>query len=116
MKRARIANPVRQQVESASAAPPAGFAWLQFCFFLSGAAGLVYQVAWTKSLGLLFTYTASSTATAIAAFMAGPRSWSLLLVQMRSYGGSPPALADPPQPGGPRMLAPSAVSASPGAP
>src|SRR5260221_13624280 len=71
MKRARIANPVRQQVESASAAPPAGFAWLQFCFFLSGAAGLIYQVAWTKSLGLLFGYTAYSTATAIAVFMAG---------------------------------------------
>src|SRR5258706_3449894 len=70
MKRARIANPVRQ-VESASAAPPPGFAQLQFCFFLSGAAGLIYQVAWTKSLGLLFGYTAYSTATAIAVFMGG---------------------------------------------
>ncbi|HWT87354.1 MAG TPA: fused MFS/spermidine synthase [Candidatus Angelobacter sp.] len=71
MKRARIANPVRQQVESASAAPLPGFAQLQFCFFLSGAAGLIYQVAWTKSLGLLFGYTAYSTATAIAVFMGG---------------------------------------------
>jgi len=71
MKRARITNAVRQQVEPASAAPPPSFALLQFCFFLSGAASLIYQVAWTKSLGLLFGYTAYSTATAIAVFMAG---------------------------------------------
>ena len=71
MKRARIANQVHQPVEPASAAPPPGFAKLQFCFFLSGAAGLIYQVAWTKSLGLLFGYTAYSTATVIAVFMAG---------------------------------------------
>ncbi len=44
---------------------------LQACFFLSGAAGLIYQVAWMKALGLLFGYTAYATATAIAVFMAG---------------------------------------------
>jgi spermidine synthase len=44
---------------------------LQVCFFLSGAAGLIYQVAWMKALGLLFGYTAYATATAIAVFMGG---------------------------------------------
>jgi len=48
-----------------------GYGLLQLCFFLSGAAGLIYQVAWMKSLGLLFGYTAYATATAIAVFMAG---------------------------------------------
>jgi len=27
---------------------------LLVCFFLSGAAGLIYQVAWSKALGLVF--------------------------------------------------------------
>jgi len=89
MKRARITNPVRQQVESASAAPPTGFARLQFCFFLSGAAGLVYQVAWTKSLGLLFGYTAYSTATAIAVFMAGLALGSYFIGKRSESSGTP---------------------------
>jgi len=89
MKRARITNLVRQQVESASAAPPPGFAQLQFCFFLSGAAGLVYQVAWTKSLGLLFGYTAYSTATAIAVFMAGLALGSYFIGKRSESSGAP---------------------------
>ncbi len=44
---------------------------LQTCFLFSGAAGLIYQVAWMKALGLLFGYTAYATAAAIAVFMAG---------------------------------------------
>jgi len=28
------------------------------CFLLSGAAGLIYQVAWGKALGLIFGHTA----------------------------------------------------------
>src|SRR5689334_8719645 len=52
---------------------------LQGCFFLSGAAGLIYQVAWMKALGLLFGYTAYATATAISVFMAGLALGSLLL-------------------------------------
>ncbi|HLZ12474.1 MAG TPA: fused MFS/spermidine synthase [Candidatus Acidoferrum sp.] len=71
MKRARIANTARPQAEFPNRSTPPGYRLLQFCFFLSGAAGLIYQVAWTKSLGLLFGYTAYSTATAIAVFMAG---------------------------------------------
>jgi spermidine synthase len=41
------------------------------CFFLSGVAGLIYQVAWTKSLGLVFGHTVYAIATVLAAFMAG---------------------------------------------
>ena len=41
------------------------------CFFLSGAAGLIYEIAWTKSLGLLFGHTVYASATVLAVFMAG---------------------------------------------
>ncbi|HJZ52992.1 MAG TPA: hypothetical protein VJ228_12375, partial [Candidatus Acidoferrales bacterium] len=42
-----------------------------FCFFVSGAAGLIYQVAWTNSLGLIFGHTVYAVATVLAAFMGG---------------------------------------------
>src|SRR5690242_20813579 len=71
MKSTLKAKAVRCQAESPRATTMPGYALLQFCFFLSGAAGLIYQVAWTKSLGLLFGYTAYSTATSVAVFMAG---------------------------------------------
>ncbi|MFI5056729.1 MAG: fused MFS/spermidine synthase [Candidatus Acidiferrales bacterium] len=51
--------------------PQLPFASLLTCFFLSGAAGLIYQVAWTKSLALLFGYTAYAVATVLAVFMGG---------------------------------------------
>ncbi len=41
------------------------------CFFFSGAAGLVYQVAWGKALGLIFGHTVYAIATVLAAFMGG---------------------------------------------
>ena len=41
------------------------------CFFLSGAAGLIYQVAWSKALGLIFGHTAYAIAMVLAVFMAG---------------------------------------------
>ena len=41
------------------------------CFFLSGAAGLVYQVAWGKALGLVFGNTVYAIATVLAVFMGG---------------------------------------------
>jgi hypothetical protein len=49
----------------------AGLSRLQFCFFASGAAGLVYQVVWTKQLGLLFGYSAYAVATVLAVRFAG---------------------------------------------
>jgi spermidine synthase len=41
------------------------------CFFLSGIAGLIYEVAWTKALGLVFGHSVYAIATVLAAFMAG---------------------------------------------
>ena len=41
------------------------------CFFLSGAAGLIYRVAWGKALGLIFGHTAYAVATVLAVFMSG---------------------------------------------
>lgn len=49
--------------------PP--LAAILLCFFLSGAAGLIYQVAWGKSLGLIFGNTVYAIATVLAVFMGG---------------------------------------------
>ena len=43
--------------------------WL--CFFLSGAARLVYEIVWTRMLGLVFGHTIFAVTTVLAAFMAG---------------------------------------------
>ncbi len=42
-----------------------------FCFFLSGAAALVYEVVWMRMLGLVFGHTVFAITTVLAAFMAG---------------------------------------------
>ncbi len=47
------------------------FALLLVCFFFSGAAGLVYQVAWGKALGLIFGNTVYAISTVLAVFMGG---------------------------------------------
>jgi hypothetical protein len=46
--------------------PNAGL--LLSCFFISRSAGLIYQVAWSKSLGLVFGHTVYAVATVLAAF------------------------------------------------
>jgi spermidine synthase len=56
---------------------------LQLCFFLSGAAGLIYQVAWTKALGQLFGYSAYAVATVLAVFMGGMALGSALFSRWR---------------------------------
>src|SRR6266568_8269106 len=40
-------------------------------FFLSGISGLLYEVAWTRMLHLLFGDTVLATSTVLTAFMAG---------------------------------------------
>jgi spermidine synthase len=55
------------------------FLGVSLCFFISGAAGLVYQVAWSKSLGLIFGNTVYATATVLAVFMGGLALGSALL-------------------------------------
>lgn len=44
---------------------------LYLCFLLSGAASLAYQVAWLRSLELIFGSSSQAAATVLAAFMAG---------------------------------------------
>lgn len=41
------------------------------CFFLSGASGLIYEVLWTRLLGLVFGHTVFAITTVLSAFMAG---------------------------------------------
>ncbi len=41
------------------------------CFFLSGAAGLVYQVTWSRRFGLVFGTAEVAIATVLAAFLGG---------------------------------------------
>ena len=53
------------------------------CFFLSGAAGLIYQVAWGKELGLIFGHTVYAIATVLAVFMAGLAAGSAWLASWR---------------------------------
>jgi spermidine synthase len=49
------------------------------CFFLSGAAGLLYEVVWMRLLGLLFGHTVYAVTTVLAAYMGGLAAGSLLL-------------------------------------
>jgi spermidine synthase len=41
------------------------------CFFFSGTTGLVYEILWTRMLGLVFGHTVFAITTVLAAFMAG---------------------------------------------
>ncbi len=44
---------------------------LLFAFFLSGAVALIYQVLWTRQLGLVFGVTIQAASTVLACFMGG---------------------------------------------
>src|SRR5262245_54828372 len=44
---------------------------LACCFFVSGATGLILQVAWSKELSYILGTTLYAVATVVAAFMAG---------------------------------------------
>ena len=47
------------------------FATVTLCFFFSGTTGLIYEVLWTRILGLVFGPTVVAITTVLAAFMAG---------------------------------------------
>ena len=47
------------------------FALAMACFFLSGVAGLVYQVAWTRYLSLFLGHTSYAVVAVLVAFMGG---------------------------------------------
>src|SRR5690349_2245463 len=44
---------------------------LALCFFVSGAAGLIYQVAWSRYLSLFLGHTSYAIVAVLAAFMGG---------------------------------------------
>src|SRR5262245_59174329 len=50
---------------------PALPAWAVVCFLCSGAAGLIYEVVWSKQLGYLLGGSIHSVATVVAAFLGG---------------------------------------------
>src|SRR6266478_2913149 len=66
-----------------SGGPDSALLRLQLCFFLSGAAGLIDQVVWTKALGQLFGYSAYAVATVLAVFMGGLALGSALFARWR---------------------------------
>jgi spermidine synthase len=41
------------------------------CFFISGISGLIYEVIWTRMLGLVFGNTTFATSTVLTAYMSG---------------------------------------------
>ena len=45
--------------------------WAATCFFASGAAGLLYEVVWSKQLGYLLGNSLHAVATVVAAFLGG---------------------------------------------
>ena len=50
----------------------AGQAWLIYLlFFFSGAAGLIYEISWSRQIGLLFGHTAQSGAVVLGAYFCG---------------------------------------------
>jgi spermidine synthase len=65
---------------------------LLVCFFFSGAAGLIYQVAWSKALGLIFGHTAYAVATVLAVFMGGLAAGSAWLGEWGERSERPIAL------------------------
>lgn len=50
---------------------PAIFAIVMFCFFVSGMAGLVYQVVWARYLSLFLGHTSYAVVAVLVAFMGG---------------------------------------------
>lgn len=57
-----------------------------FCFFFSGAAGLLYQVVWTRMLTQIFGNTTYAIATVLSAFMAGLALGSYLFGKIADRG------------------------------
>src|SRR6188474_593947 len=47
------------------------FALVMTCFFVSGVAGLVYQIAWTRYLALFLGHTSYAVVAVLVAFMGG---------------------------------------------
>lgn len=59
------------------------------CFFVSGATGLIYEVLWTRMLGLVFGHTVFAITTVLAAFMAGLGLGSYLFGRLADRSAHP---------------------------
>lgn len=74
----------------------ASIARRRFCyviFFLSGAAALVYEISWSRQIGLLFGHTVHAAAVVLATYFAGMSighlvgaSWSSRISPLFGYG------------------------------
>jgi spermidine synthase len=62
---------------------------LLVCFFLSGAAGLVYEVLWTRILALSFGHTVWALTTVLAVFMGGLALGSMAVGRLVDRSGNP---------------------------
>lgn len=78
--------------ENAGSLSKSKFTIVLLCFFLSGGAGLIYQIAWTKALGLIFGHTVYAIATVLAAFMGGLAAGSVYLGPWGQRHGRPVTL------------------------
>src|SRR6185369_16500699 len=81
-----IARSPRPLVVPKPAAVPA---WATACFLASGAAGLLYEVVWSKQLGYLLGSSMRSAAIVVAAFLAGLAIGARALGAPLARGGSP---------------------------
>jgi len=59
------------------------------CFFVSGACGLIYQVAWLRVMGLIFGNTTFAACTVLAGYMAGLGLGALYFGRRIDAGGNP---------------------------
>jgi len=62
------------------------------CFFLSGAAGLAYEIVWMRMMGLLFGHTVLAVTTVLVAFMAGLAIGASLFGRLIDRRGRPLAV------------------------
>ncbi len=62
------------------------------CFFTSGATGLIYEIVWTRILGLIFGNTVHAITTVLAAFFAGLALGSALFGRLSDRWRRPLAL------------------------
>src|SRR4051794_19846960 len=65
---------------------------IAICFFLSGAAGLVYEVVWSRHLNLIFGATSWSITTVVATYMFGLGIGSLVFGRLADRSRHPAKL------------------------
>lgn len=68
---AAAANAATSPASTEGGAGGAPFLPLLVCFFLSGAAGLAYEMVWTRRLSLIFGSTTLAVSTVLAVYMGG---------------------------------------------